>query len=46
MKARQDAYVIDYVGTAYLLSDDKVGFRKLPWVDSIIRKAIEHARWQ
>jgi carboxyl-terminal processing protease len=44
LKAKKDAYVIDYARSAYLLADDKQAFRNLNWVDDIIKKSIESAK--
>ncbi len=44
LKAHKDAYVIDYARSAYLLADDKAAFRKLDWVDGIVKKSIELAK--
>jgi hypothetical protein len=44
IKAHKESFVIEFTRNAHLLSDDKTEFRKLPWVDEVITKAIDHAK--
>ena len=41
--AHYDSYALDWAREAGLLSDDKLAFRKEPWVDALVNQGIEMA---